>query len=52
MYSAGLLGAGGFRKVKDHFLLVGECYVHGLMDGEAVDLAESNAMPLQIFDVH
>lgn len=24
------------RKVQDHFLLVGECYVHGLMDGEAI----------------
>ncbi|KAH7417920.1 heterokaryon incompatibility protein-domain-containing protein [Cadophora sp. MPI-SDFR-AT-0126] len=26
------------RKVDKHYILVGECYVHGLMDGEALDL--------------
>ncbi|KAL5325717.1 hypothetical protein ACEPPN_006847 [Leptodophora sp. 'Broadleaf-Isolate-01'] len=26
------------RKVEKHYILVGECYVHGLMDGEALDL--------------
>jgi hypothetical protein len=25
------------RPVNDHFLLVGECYVHGIMDGEALE---------------
>jgi hypothetical protein len=29
------------RKVRDHFRVVGEAYVHGLMDGQAVkSLAE------------
>ena len=29
------------RLAGDRFMLVGECYVHGLMDGEAMQLLET-----------
>jgi hypothetical protein len=32
------------RKVDDHFVLVGEAYVHGIMDGEPMDVASENTM--------
>jgi len=31
------------------FLLVGECYVHGLMKGEALDLQEQNCLAKEVF---
>ena len=32
------------RKVEDHYNLVGETYVHGFMDGRAVDLANRSEL--------
>lgn len=40
------------RKVDDHFLLVGECYVHSLMDGEAMDIVQRDEIPLQDLNIH
>jgi hypothetical protein len=33
----------------DHHLFVGECYVHGLMDGEAIDMLERGELDRQWF---
>lgn len=33
------------------FLLVGECYVHGLMKGEVLDLQEQNCLAKQVFNI-
>lgn len=37
------------RAVNDHWILVGEAYIHGLMDGEAL---ESGDLSLQTFYIH
>jgi hypothetical protein len=34
-----------------YFLLVGECYVHGLMKGEAIDLLERKELAEEVFDL-
>ena len=34
-----------------HYLLVGECYVHGLMDGEAMKMLEREEVAEEVFDV-
>lgn len=34
-----------------YFLLVGECYVHGLMNGEAIDMLEQKALVEDVFDL-
>jgi hypothetical protein len=34
-----------------HYLLVGECYVHGLMDGEAMGMLERKELAEEVFDV-
>ena len=28
------------RKTGDGYMFIGECYVHGFMDGEAIDMLE------------
>jgi len=33
------------------YLLVGECYVHGLMNGEAMGMLERGDIEAQIFDI-
>jgi hypothetical protein len=37
------------RPWEDHFLLSGECYVHGLMDGEAVSMVEDGILQEETF---
>jgi hypothetical protein len=39
------------RRQGPHYLLVGECYVHGLMGGEAVDMLERGHFTEREFDV-
>ena len=34
-----------------HYLLVGECYVHGLMGGEAMEMLERREVAEEVFDV-
>ncbi len=33
------------------FLLVGECYVHGLMNGEAIESMERGDITRELFDI-
>ena len=33
-----------------YYLLVGECYVHGLMDREAIDMLERGEVYEEVFD--
>ncbi|KAK0124903.1 hypothetical protein ONS96_008781 [Cadophora gregata f. sp. sojae] len=40
------------RKVGKHYILVGECYVHGLMDGEALDLLAIGKATEKEFEIH
>lgn len=35
----------------NHFLLMGECYVHGLMDGEAVELLKTGDVAEEVFHI-
>lgn len=37
------------RPDRDSYLFVGECYVHGVMDGEALDMLEKGDMTLTTF---
>lgn len=39
------------RPVGEVYLLIGECYVHGLMHGEAVEMLKSGALKEQWFDL-
>ena len=39
------------RPVGQNWLFIGECYVHGLMDGEAMGLLESGTFGLQEFTI-
>jgi hypothetical protein len=40
------------RKVDGHYTFIGECYAHGIMDGEAMkDLAEGK-YKLEKFEIH
>jgi hypothetical protein len=32
------------RKVEDHYILIGECYVYGLMNGEAMVLIQNGEL--------
>jgi hypothetical protein len=34
-----------------HYRLVGECYVHGLMGGEAIEMLERREVAEEVFDV-
>lgn len=40
------------RSEGDHFLLVGEAYVHGFMQGEADTAIQSRKLPLRRFSIH
>jgi hypothetical protein len=37
------------RKVKSHFVIMGPCYVAGIVDGEVVDGREGD---LTVFEIH
>jgi hypothetical protein len=39
-----------FRKQSDHFVLVGECYVQGIMHGEALENPGMSAMELLVLE--
>jgi hypothetical protein len=39
------------RPWKRNYLLVGECYVHGFMDGEAINMMERGELTEEIFDI-
>jgi hypothetical protein len=40
------------REVEDHYLLVGESFIHGLVDGEAVSEFTEDKIPLHTFEIH
>jgi hypothetical protein len=40
------------RPLDDHFLLVGESYIHGAMNGEVVDLMEAGKLQDQLFEIY
>jgi Heterokaryon incompatibility protein (HET) len=40
------------RKVGDHHVLVGECFIQGLMDGEAMAIIEHNREKIETFIIH
>jgi Heterokaryon incompatibility protein (HET) len=40
------------RPCGDHYVLIGECYIHGLMEGEALQLVEQELIKLQNFNLH
>jgi len=40
------------RSVLDHYWLVGECYVHGLMQGEAMEQWKAGKLKDQWFELH
>ena len=39
------------RSIGRHYLLVGECYVHGLMKGEAMSMLARNELRETVFDI-
>ncbi|PMD39548.1 hypothetical protein L207DRAFT_460231 [Hyaloscypha variabilis F] len=39
------------RKVSDHYKLIGESYIHGLMDGEVIKLWEAGVLSEQWFEI-
>ncbi|KAF1948812.1 hypothetical protein CC80DRAFT_430751 [Byssothecium circinans] len=39
------------RPMGRRYLLVGDCYVHGLMNGEAMDILAQNALCEKVFDI-
>lgn len=39
------------RPKGDHYLFVGECYVHGIMDGEAIGMMERGEKPVTRFQM-
>ena len=39
------------RKVGDQYTLVGEAYVHGFMDGRAIDMWEQGELEMKFFDI-
>ncbi|MCJ1381099.1 hypothetical protein MMC17_004208 [Xylographa soralifera] len=40
------------RPVDDHYILVGPCYIHGIMFGEAMNLLDKGEVELEDFAVH
>jgi hypothetical protein len=40
------------RQEDDHYLLMGECYMHGFMSGEAIDMLEAGKLESQTFRIH
>ena len=49
-----LFGCGApvlLRKVKDGYILIGECFVQGLMDGEAIDGLKSDKLSFERFTI-
>jgi len=42
------------RKVDNYYILVGECYIHGIMRGEAIDMWRNGKLQVQVqeFELH
>lgn len=40
------------RKVEDHYIHVGTCFVQGLMEGEAADMLEAGKLTTARFEIH
>jgi hypothetical protein len=40
------------REEGDHYIFIGECYTHGIMDGEAIDGAAANGFGVESFEIH
>ena len=40
------------RKEGDHYIFVGECYTHGVMDGEAIDMAAAHIFDVKSFVIY
>ncbi|CAL3968943.1 unnamed protein product [Diplocarpon coronariae] len=40
------------RPKEDHYYLIGECYVYGLMDGEAIAMMDRGELKPQTFSIH
>jgi hypothetical protein len=40
------------RKQDDHYVIIGDCYVDGIMDGETIPDMESGKFKVEKFDVH
>jgi hypothetical protein len=39
------------RSAAEHFIFVVECYIHGMMDGEAIEMLENGSRPLQTVEI-
>ena len=39
------------RPVEQHFVFVGECYIHGMMDGEALDMLKNGSRKLETIEI-
>lgn len=39
------------RKVEDHYQLIAECYMHGLMDGEMIEMWQAGLIQAEQFDL-
>jgi hypothetical protein len=40
------------RKVDRHYVHLGECYVHGIMDGEVMDALDAGIVSLEELEIH
>ncbi|KAL5324629.1 hypothetical protein ACEPPN_009175 [Leptodophora sp. 'Broadleaf-Isolate-01'] len=41
-----------FRKVEDHYIVIGEAYVDGYMRGKAMDMLDQGELELETFELH
>ena len=39
------------RKIESHYMLIGPCWITGLMDGEGIQLLETGEVKPQLFDI-
>jgi hypothetical protein len=40
------------RPTEDHFTVIGECYVHGIMDGELLEMIKKGDQALVDIEIH
>lgn len=40
------------RKIDDHYIFIGEAYIHGMMYGKAIEMMESGHLKRQTIDIH
>ena len=40
------------RKEGDHYVILGDCYVDGIMDGEAIPDMEAGKFDVESFNIH